>query len=135
MAVGPDNDEVDAMLSAATLVILGRILLGGLFVIAGVRHFFLLDALTPVMANRGVPLAKWALVAGSLFQIVAGAMLMAGIAVTYAAIGLVAFTLAASFLFLNYWDMQGAERENAKSFLLSNMAILGGLLMAAAQGL
>jgi putative oxidoreductase len=62
-------------------------------------------------------------------------MLMAGIAVTYAAIGLVAFTLAASFLFLNYWDMQGAERENAKSFLLSNMAILGGLLMAAAQGL
>jgi putative oxidoreductase len=123
------------MLSAATLVILGRILLGGLFVIAGVRHFFLLDALTPVMAKRGVPLAKGALVAGSLFQIVAGAMLMAGIAVTYAAIGLVAFTLAASFLFLNYWDMQGAERENAKSFLLSNMAILGGLLMAAAQGL
>jgi len=47
----------------------------------------------------------------------------------------VAFTIAASFLFLNYWDMQGAERENAKSFLLSNMAILGGLLIAAAQGL
>ena len=123
------------MLSAATLLILGRILLGGLFVIAGIRHFFLLDVLTPVMAKRGVPLAKWALVAGSLFQIVAGAMLMGGIAVAFAAFGLIAFTLAASFLFLNYWDMQGAERENAKSFLLSNMAVIGGLLMAAAQGL
>lgn len=123
------------MLSAATLLILGRILLGGLFVVAGVRHFFLLSVLTPVMAARGVPAAKWAIVAASVFQIIAGAMLMAGVAVAFAALGLVAFTVAASFLLLNYWDMQGAERENAKNFLLSNMAILGGLLIAAAQAL
>jgi putative oxidoreductase len=123
------------MLSAATLLILGRILIGGLFVVAGIRHFFLLPVLTPVMAARGVPAAKSALIAGSLFQIIAGAMLMAGIAVALAAFGLVAFTIAASILLVNFWDMQGAERENAKNVLLSNMAIVGGLLIAAAQSL
>jgi putative oxidoreductase len=120
---------------AGALLILGRILLGGLFLVAGIRHFFLLPMLSDVMAARGVPAAKWAVIAGSIFQIVVGAMLMAGIAVALSALGLAAFTIAASFLFLNYWDMQGAERENAKNFLLSNMAILGGLLIAAAQAL
>jgi putative oxidoreductase len=120
---------------AGALLILGRILLGGLFVVAGIRHFFLLPVLSEVMAKRGVPAAKWAVIAVSAFQIVAGALFMAGIAVTISALGLVAFTIAASFLFLNYWDMQGAERENAKNFLLSNMAIVGGLLIAAAQAL
>jgi putative oxidoreductase len=120
---------------ADILIVLGRVLLGALFVIAGTRHFFILPVLSELMAARGVPAARFAVIAGSIFQIVAGIMLIVGIAVAWSAIGLVLFTVAASILFVNFWDMDGAERDNAKNICLSNMAIIGGLLIAAAQSL
>jgi putative oxidoreductase len=52
-----------------------------------------------------------------------------------AAIGLVLFTLAASVMLLNFWDMQGEAREVAKSAFLANIAIIGGLLVTAWQAL
>jgi putative oxidoreductase len=33
----------------------------------------------------------------------------------------------------NFWDMKGAEREAMKNVWLSNLAIIGGLLIAASQ--
>lgn len=114
------------------LFVVGRVLLGGLFVVGGIRHLFILPILTEVLAARGLPAARVALVAATAFQIVAGALLMLGLLVPVAVIGLVAFTLAASFLMLNFWDFEGQERENARNLWMSNLAIIGGLLIAAA---
>jgi putative oxidoreductase len=46
------------------------------------------------------------------------------------------FTIAASVMMANFWDMPAGEpREMLKGVCLSNMAIVGGLLIAAAQAL
>ena len=42
---------------ADIVMIAGRVLLGGLFVLGGVQHFFQLEFLTKMMTARGVPLA------------------------------------------------------------------------------
>jgi putative oxidoreductase len=60
---------------------------------------------------------------------------MLGVLVVPAAIGLVLFTLAASVMLLNFWDMQGEAREVAKSAFLANIGIVGGLLVTAGQAL
>jgi putative oxidoreductase len=115
------------------LIIAGRILIGGLFVFGGVIHFFRLDALTEVMAARGVPFPRIALIAGSVFQAIAGAALMAGVFVIPAAFGLIAFTAAASVIFLNFWDLEeGIARETAFNVFMTNVALMGGLLLCAA---
>jgi putative oxidoreductase len=118
---------------AQVLLIVGRVLLGGLFVYGGVQHFFELDAVTAKMQARGVPAARLVLIAGSLFQILAGLMLMLGVYPGWAALGLVLFIVIATIMFLNFWDLEGPARDAARAGFNSNMAILGGLLIAAVQ--
>lgn len=118
--------------SAFVMLALGRLLLGGLYVAGGIHHFFFIVPLTDAIEARGIPFAKGVLVMGSLFQIVASILLMLGLFVTAAAFGLIVFTLAATIMLLNFWDMQGTARDSAINTWKTNMAIIGGLLIAAA---
>jgi len=117
---------------ALMMIVLGRLLLGGLYVAGGIHHFFVIVPLTDALEARGIPFAKWVLLSGSMFQILAGTQLMLGLFVTAAAFGLILFTLAATIMLLNFWDMQGTARESAINTWKTNMAIIGGLLIAAA---
>ncbi|MDC9811747.1 MULTISPECIES: DoxX family protein [Rhizobium] len=117
---------------AFMMLVLGRLLLGGLYVAGGIHHFFVIVPLTDAIEARGIPFAKWVLLFGSIFQIVAGTLLILGLFVTAAAFGLIVFTLAAMIMLLNFWDMQGTARESAINSWKTNMAIIGGLLIAAA---
>jgi putative oxidoreductase len=117
---------------AVVAVALGRVLLGGLFVIGGVPHFFSLDFLTDVLRKRGLPAPRLCLIVGTVFQIVAGVLLIFGQFVQFAALGLVVFTLVSSVLMVNFWSLTGEAREKMKNIFMSNLAIIGGLLIAAA---
>ena len=121
--------------SQTILWFVGRLLLGGLFVVGGIHHFFILPGITQALAARGVPAAKLVLLSGSVFQILAGLALICGLYPAWAALGLVAFTVAASVLLVNFWDMEGPARANAITTWQSNLAIIGGLLVAAAFSL
>ena len=120
---------------AFTILVVGRLLLGGLFVAGGIHHFFVIVPITDAIEARGVPFAKSVLIAGSLFQIAAGLLLMLGLCVVPAAFGLIIFTLAASVMLLNFWDMQETARDSAINSWKSNIAIIGGLLVAAASAM
>jgi putative oxidoreductase len=121
--------------SQAILWFVGRLLLGSLFVVSGVHHFFILPGITQALAARGVPAAKLVLLSGSVFQILAGLALILGFYPAWAALGLVVFTVAASVLLVNFWDMEGPARASAINTWQSNLAIIGGLLVAAAYSL
>jgi len=53
-----------------------------------------------------------------------------------AALGLALFTIAASVMLVNFWDLPpGEPRAMLKGVFASNAAIVGGLLIAAAQAM
>ena len=110
---------------------LARILLGSLFVIGGLHHLPIFGALSGQLAQRGVPLPRLALGLSTAWQIVLGVLLMAGLWVPWAALGLIAFTVIASLLLLNFWAMEGHARAEAQNQFLTNVAVVGGLLLAA----
>lgn len=112
-------------------MLIGRVLLGGLFVLGGIHHFTSWPAVSGAMVTRGVPMACLVLAVGSVFQILCGSLLMIGLWVTAAALGLVVFTLVASAMFMNFWSMQGEARTGAISGWKTNLALIGGLLIAA----
>lgn len=120
---------------ADMLLIAGRVLIGGTFVYGGIHHFFTLKPLASMMALRGVPFPMAVLVVGAVFQGVLGLMVVFGAFVAAAALGLVVFTIVATFIFLNFWDMEGETREMVKNNALINLAVVGGLLLLAAGGL
>jgi putative oxidoreductase len=117
------------------LYLFGRLLLGGLFVVGGVEHFFALALLTGIMAARGVPAARAVLILGSIWQVVFGLLLIFGMWLPAASFALILFTIAASVVFLNFWDKPQPERTSLRNALLCNIAIIGALLMVAAQAL
>jgi putative oxidoreductase len=120
---------------ALILLGLGRVMLGALYVYAGVRHFFILPKVSGIMATHGVPYARALLIAGSSFQTVAGALLMLGLCVSACALGLAVFTLIASAMVHDFWRLAGPARDAALTTWRSNIAIVSGLLVAAASAM
>lgn len=111
---------------------IGRLLLGAHYLIAGIRNFLKMPALVPAMAERGAPLPKLSLIIGLTVQTIGGAMVAFGVYPAVGAIALIVFTIVATVLFHNFWAFTGAERTRHISFNLTNMALCGALLMAAA---
>jgi putative oxidoreductase len=124
------------METVSILWILGRLLLGGLYVMGGIKHFFIMPAVLEMMKARGVPAPKLVLIAGSFFQIICGLLFVLGISVPLAATGLIIFTIAASIMLLNFWDLEsGPAREGLMNAFYTNIALIGGLLIAAASSI
>ncbi|MGX5830672.1 DoxX family membrane protein [Mesorhizobium sp. 43Arga] len=95
---------------AQTVQALGALLIGGVFVWAGVEHFVKFKAMTQYLTARQFPAPALLLAAGSALEIVAGFLLAMGIAVPFAAGALVVFTLAVNMLLLRFWACEGLER-------------------------
>ena len=117
------------------LVTTGRVLLGFLFVAGGLRHVMLFSAIAADMQKMGLPSPRFLLAAGTTFQIVVGTLFALGLFVFPAALALIAFTIVASVMMLPFWSMQGDARTTSMLNWLSNVGIVGGLLLAAALGL
>jgi putative oxidoreductase len=114
-------------------IVIGRVALGGLFVVAGLTHIGNMGQVREQMTRRGVVYAQPLLIAGTIFQIAAGVLLAAGLFTPFAAIGLTGFTLAATVMMLRFWEIpKGPERHVVKNAFLSNVGIVGGLLLAVA---
>ncbi len=125
---------MDATLADIALVV-GRLLLGGIFVLGGIEHYFVARPVLAIMGKRGVPMPLAVLIVGSVFQAVLGLMLVLGVYVAWASLGLVVFTIVATLMFLNFWDMDGAERVAAQNNATVNFGVIGGLLVLAAEAL
>ncbi|TPL23970.1 DoxX family protein [Mesorhizobium sp. B2-4-10] len=119
----------------AALLVLGRLLLGGGFVFAGLRNIQNAGFLTGLMVARGVPQARLALWAGIVLQIVAGVLVVTGFWTATACAVLVLFLIVATPLFHNFWDHQGQERASRINGFVGNVALSGGFLTLIAQSL
>lgn len=122
------NPEMNAL-----AVVVGRVLIGGLYTVSGLLRLKIMPVLTGVLAAKKIPFPGPSLIFATSFQIVAGAMLMLGIGVVYVSMGLIAFTITTSLVMINFWSMpKGPERNAGINASLANVAVIGGLLLAAA---
>ncbi len=136
-ALGLDWEKtvIESLPPAAVLLVLGRALMGLLFVSAGLGHLKSLDEITERIRARGAPFPRTVLLIGTAFEIAAGAMLMLGLLAPFPALGLVIFVLVAGLLLLDFWNKQGEARQAAANGWRSNLGLIGGLLVAAAAAL
>jgi putative oxidoreductase len=117
---------------SAEFVFVGRLLLGGAFIFAGIRNILNAPLVTQLMSARGVPQARLMLWLGITLQIAAGTLLIAGMWTALAAAGLILFLLVATPMFHNFWDHQGPERAARINGVVGNVALIGGFLVVLA---
>jgi putative oxidoreductase len=109
--------------------VLGRVFLGAHFFIAGIRNLGILELWTTRMVGRGVPQARMALIVGFAVQTLGGASVALGLWPALGGAALILFTIVATVLWHNFWDYSGDERRVHINFNLTNMALIGALLM------
>ena len=120
------------MTLTATLIIVGRFLLGLMFIIAGVRNFLRLNERFGMKTNYGFVLPRPAIVAGFAVQLVAGISVAFGLWPFWGALALIAFLIPATAFYHNLFVFQGKEREPHIYFVTVNLALLGAFLIVMA---
>ena len=122
-------------MSAEMLLWAAQVVTGGAFLIIGIRNIGNHAMMTDLMRVRGVPLAAHSAAAGIAMQIVLGGLMIIGVALALAALGLAVFVVLATAI--AHWplDKTGAERQENITACLGNAIMLGGLLAQAATKL
>ena len=117
-------------MAVQTIQGLGDLLIGGVFVFAGVEHFVKFGAMRDYLAAQKFPAPALMLAAGSTVEVVGGLLLAIGLARPFAAGALVLFTLATNVMLLRFWASAEPERQVLRNAFLINIAVIGGLLLA-----
>ncbi len=129
----------------------GRIALVITFVVSGVFRLMDVDGSATMIASKlfplpepiagvaasveatlGMPLAQALAIAGAALEIVAGLAIATGIFTRSAALVLLIFTAASIYYFHNFWGLQNAERSDQVLGALSELSIMGALLILVA---
>ena len=119
-------------MAATTLVLIGRVVFGGFFLIAGIRNFLHLGERRELKTNYGWPLAAPLLAAGFAVQLLGGLGLILGLWTVPAAIALIVFLFAATPLYHNLFLFHGKERDPHLYLTLVNVTLAAGLLLVIA---
>ena len=109
------------------LLLVGRILLGWIFVRSGYGKIFDIAAYGTTFPGRGMP--SWLAYIAVPAEFFGGIALLLGLATRYVAVVMVVFLLVATFSSHRYWNFTDvAARRAQDSAFYKNIAILGGFL-------
>lgn len=120
--------------SRDSVALVGRILLGVLFVVAGFGKLTGFDGTAGYIASKGLPLASLLAAGAILVELGGGLALIAGWKARWAALAIAVFSLIAGIVFHNFWDVPADQAMNQQIHFMKNLSIVGGLLMVYAFG-
>ena len=110
--------------------LIGRILVGGFFLIAGFNHFARLNMMAGYARMKGTPAPTLAVGGTGVLLLLGGASLLLGFHPTIGVILLAIFLLPISFMIHNFWAIQDPQAKMGElARFQKNIAIVGLLLM------
>jgi putative oxidoreductase len=116
------------------LLLIGRILLGYIFLLSGWGKLMGLAGFAASLQRRGVPASYGLAILGAAVEFFGGLALLLGIATRYAALALIAFTLVATGIAHRFWEFDEAARRAQAINFNKNMSMVGGLLAMIVAG-
>ena len=129
--------SIDSVAAAGEglFLLLGRVLIGILYIPGGYHHLTDLNAFAHQLASSGVPgpAMAWAIV-GALIEFFASLAVVVGWKTRWAALLLMAFTVGASLIGHPFWAAPEAQFRNQYIHFSKNLAIIGGLLFVFVRG-
>jgi len=118
----------------STTVLVGRILLGLIFVLSGFAKISGFDGTAGYIASKGLPLPQVLAALTIVVELGGGLALMAGLYTRQAVVALAGFSLLTAIVFHNFWAAPQAEQLMQQINFMKNLAIAGGMLVVAAFG-
>lgn len=119
-------------MTAEALVVIGRVVFGGFFLIAGIRNFLHFGERRDLTTNYGWKLPAPFMAAGFAVQLLGGLALVLGVWTVPAALALIVFLVPATSLYHNFFLFSGKERDPHLYLTLVNITLAAGLLLVVA---
>jgi len=116
-----------------SLVLIGRVVFGAFFLIAGIRNFIAFGERREMETNYGWKLPAPVMALGFAVQLIGGLAVVLGIWTVPAATALIAFLIVATTLYHNLFLFQGKERDPHLYLTLVNITLAAGLLLVIAD--
>jgi putative oxidoreductase len=108
--------------------------MAAIFVSSGFQKLGAFAGTAGYIASRGLPLPEVGAVIAIVVEIGAGLALILGFKARWAALALAIFTVAATFLFHNFWTYPADQQFMQMLMFWKNLAMTGGLLFVFAFG-
>jgi putative oxidoreductase len=118
------------------LWLLGRVMIGGLFLSSGLQKLMGLDHFAASLVKNGISDSFAAVLApvAALAETIGGFCIVVGLATGWACLVMIAFTIIAAFVSHRFWEYQGEIAGLQKAHFLKNMMIVGGFWLLYVAG-
>ena len=121
------------------IVLIGRILFGGFFLMSGINHFTKLEAMTGYAKYKKLPAAKLGVLISGLALVIGGIYIVLGYYADLGALLLAIFLVLAAVIFHNFWaETDATAKQNEMLAFMKDIALAGAALvifaMVAKQG-
>jgi putative oxidoreductase len=116
--------------------LIGRLLIGGLFLISGAQKLMALDQFAAMLVKSGISDNAAVVLApvAALAETLGGFCIAAGLATSWASLLMIAFTLAAAFVGHRFWEAQGDVAMLQMANFMKNIMIVGAFCLLYVSG-
>jgi len=116
------------------VALVARVLMAIVFLVSGIEKASNFSRALDEYEKDKIPFRHASVIFTVVLHLVASLCLIAGWLVTEMATALALFTLVATFMVHDFWNMQGNERLGRSRIALANVSLAGGLLLLAVTG-
>jgi putative oxidoreductase len=120
--------------NASAVLLVGRILVGILFLVAGIMKAMNIAGTTGYMTRLGFPAPELMAYLSTLIELAAGVLLIVGWQTRRVAWLLIVYVLIATGMAHRFWEYEPAQRVNQINHFLKNLALIGAMLYIAVSG-
>ncbi|PIW36533.1 MAG: DoxX family protein [Candidatus Kerfeldbacteria bacterium CG15_BIG_FIL_POST_REV_8_21_14_020_45_12] len=117
------------------LLVIGRVLFGGFFLVSGMNHFMKINDMAAYAQMKKVPMAKFSVMLTGLLLIVGGLSVVFNYEIHYGYALLVIFLVPTTFIMHQFWAVKEDKQQmmvEMTSFM-KNIALLGAVVMGLAS--
>lgn len=114
--------------------LVARILIALIFIASGAGKITGFEGTVGYIASKGLPFPSLAAIAAIIVELGGGILLVLGYKARWAAFFMFGFSLAAAFIFHNFWAVPAAEAQNQMIHFMKNISMAGGLLLIVTHG-
>lgn len=122
---------LDAGLAGIVLLV-ARILFGGLLAFQGLNHFQNVGAMTGYAQAKGLPAPKFGVVASGVLLVAGGLAIVLGVFPAIAAGAVAVFLLVSAVVFHNFWAVPEEQAQDEMVSFLKNVELAGAALFVLA---
>jgi putative oxidoreductase len=120
--------------SGGVTSLIGRILMSPLLLTSGFFKITAYSTMVGYATAMGVPMAKIGIIVAAALELLGGLAILIGLQVRVVSWILFVYLIPVTFLFHGFWSAERPQQQNLMYHFLKNLAIMGGMLLLAANG-